>query len=1478
MGASELTDQVKKMNKGLDSSASKMKNFGKESKKAMSDTNKETTELEKNWRKLESSIMSGTKVSAKDLLGKFSVKELNEELSTISEKMDLTRDSKTYESLKKYYDGLKLVSDEFKRLRGNIVRADNQLKTQFQTTLQGQQHTWENTTSAIGEMEDKLYLLASTGKRNTAEFRELAKEASRLKQAIRETDYEIDSMTESSKGIMKMVSMTQGFTALAQGTQGISQLFGFDSENAMKGIQTMTALQGIASALQTIQEQIKQGTAFGKTIEKIYMLSEGLKAAKNGFVLLGKEFSNFTDIVSKSPLKNAVSEFSQELVEQEMIAISSSRQIRKEYVQLYKSIQDIGGTIKFGGVEGLDEALEMLERTTNDDNTKKRIDELRALVEEFSFSFNGLLDENHNTSKKTKFLAFFNDLLESFGLISSNAPKAAKAIDVFTNSLKMLSKAAIWLAIISVIIELIGWITDVIGKTYTWIVGNDKLVNSLNKVETEVDLVNKALDRYNSKLSSLKNTGIIDDVDELALKYEKLQIETLKAAKALQEFSRARGGKSLEEGTKTDDYTWFGKASEIENIDDATERLKKFREVYFELQAAVESGNDETGKRGKGWLNADIFNWFTKSDAKSDFGEMQKQVIQDIQNQINNLDLTKGTDEVKRFYELLQDPMYASAIANVENLYPEEEWAQVLKKRLEQVQSMYDQITETAKESADAELAYNKKLYEERLQRLEGFNEQQKRVRNNLTEAIEDERERELQALYNAEQDEIDAARRQGNEMLKLNADKVDVENAVQQEILSIQKKYRRLESDMLKKHQEDKLEELEESEWNITDILRRIRDNRLSAEEESLKKHLQEIENERQDAIEDAYKEAEEAAKEGHNLTELYNELVLSINIKYDALVKKEKEAYYKELLRMYEDYQRAMTEVNNQMESDRLEAKGADVDINYNQNINTSSGSFDFNAKYGALIQAEKKYSAERLKIELDYLEEKKKLDEETVSLDKDTSLIDEKNRYNDRLAELKQFKEDGSATEEEYNDLVEKENELHNQHLLQIEQKYQNDLTTINNQYLVDRKSMISQSLSDNANLYQEYVNQVNDIMSNVGQDLNVFGIMDYGKTKKQMDDALKAVEEGTNAIDDEIKNLDRKLKSGQITYADYKVAKQQLQDTKDELESQGKDITKMLDTLLTEIMGQWKGLVDSWVGQISSLLTTMNETSIQLIDNQLAEIEHQLEIQQEAYDKAEEAAEAHKDKMDSIEDELADARGSRRQFLIDTLAAQQAAYLEDVAAQQKAEQEKEKLEKKQKELEKKRQEQEKKSKVQQAVINTYMAVSNALAVQPWFVGLALSAVALALGMRNVAAIKSTPIYEDGGVIQGARHSQGGVKVLGGQAEVEGGEFITNRKSTAANLPLLTYINDTKRTVTQDDLYQFFNGGIPTVKSKMTRKFASGGQLPTTNGSEVNRVMSVSNANEDNKMYVVQVTDIISAQKNLEKVQVLSGLVNE
>jgi hypothetical protein len=38
--------------------------------------------------------------------------------------------------------------------------------------------------------------------------------------------------------------------------------------------------------------------------------------------------------------------------------------------------------------------------------------------------------------------------------------------------------------------------------------------------------------------------------------------------------------------------------------------------------------------------------------------EAEKAIISDIQYRINNLDLSKGVDEIKKFIDLLDTPMY----------------------------------------------------------------------------------------------------------------------------------------------------------------------------------------------------------------------------------------------------------------------------------------------------------------------------------------------------------------------------------------------------------------------------------------------------------------------------------------------------------------------------------------------------------------------------------------------------------------------------------------------------------------------------------------------------------------------------------------------------------------------------------------------------------------------------------------------------
>lgn len=1468
-GDKKLVDEIARLKKELNSLKETAKDIDLGSEE-YAQASEKVNQLTKDFTKLDSSIKKRNIENLKDTL-KDATKEadnLSESVDDVKKKFDSIKGIKLDENsvkryglsigdlkwqisqLEKAIEGMEIGSGKWQATNRELldlkqtlaqvqkqmeaaVRAEDQLNTKIKLNINGMSLSFDDVNQAIGVLEDKLYALSAAGQTNTKEFSNIQAEIVRLRKEVIRTDAEIDSMATSFGGIDKVFGKFRGVTSLFAMGEGFTSLFG-DNQQLTESIQKMTSLMVILEAMKEASEEMAKQSSMGKFFTSII---NGADNIIKKIPLIGSGIKNLDLRLEEANVKLQQIQKAQDFLGSFTNNIAGAALEMKKFAgnanidELIKSFTRLS-LLKIADPFGsLSEKQNELNRFQNELknllNTGQITGDQFADITEVFNNFNSELDTASNTLVQTQ-----GNLTKA----EKNAIRFSKAISLLTNTIKMAGRALLIGLLIEGISLLIDGITKAISKIGEWISGNDKLVNSNDSLQQSIDAVNKQLDNYNKQLDKEVNSKAIDNVTKLALSMTNYELTIKKVTKSLQDLiDKRKEYQTLEEGSVKDGgkFSWFGSASDVAEIEDAEKRVKEFEKTYLNLLKSVQAGTDENGDKDRWWK---LFFSLSEADARADLAEMQKVLINDIQNEFANLDLTQTGDDLykalKKVFDKMDTEMYSTAFANIENLYPEEEWAKVLKARVDQVRDMYEQLGDLDNQYGQEQTALAK------------------RIRDNYTSAIADEAERARKELENSYNDEIEAAAKNKKEIASINA------------------KYARLRVDQ-EKQLNDQLKNEAEA---LNGVLRQIRDNQLSIEEESLAKRIKALENAKNDEI--------QAAKDGGIKV---GELTLSIEQKYNKLIEKERKNHLDYLNELAEDYARKQQELQQSLKEDELNNQSRTIDINYNTNVNSSSGSFDFNAQYGDRIQAEKEFSQQRLDIELQYLQEKLRLDKEYAKLESEGNTNEETNRYNDRLKELKTYHEEGKLSLDEYNSYVEKENELHSQKLQQIQQQLTNNLSSLDNEYNNESKSITSRTLTENANLYSEYTRKVMDIMSGIGQNRNMFGILSYSETKKQMDEALKAVTDGVNAIDAEIIDLTNKLNNNEITFVDYKDARQQLEDTKKELESQGKDITASMSDLFSQVASGWKSVFDGFVSQISSLLSTLNDTQLTMIDNQLAEIEHQLEIQEEAYEKAEEAAQSHKDKMDSIEDELADARGSRRQFLIDTLAAQQAAYLEDVAAQQKAEAEKEKLEKKQQALEKKRQQQEKKAKVQQAIINTYMAVSNALAVPPWFVGLALSAVALGLGMKNVAAIKSTPIYEDGGVIQGGviqgkRHSQGGVKVLGGQAEVEGGEFITNRKSTAKNLPLLTYINDKKREVTPQELMEFFSNGTPKMKSKSTRIFADGGMLPTTDGSEVNRVISVADTTEDNSTYVVQVVDIVNATENLKKVQTLSGLVNE
>jgi hypothetical protein len=102
------------------------------------------------------------------------------------------------------------------------------------------------------------------------------------------------------------------------------------------------------------------------------------------------------------------------------------------------------------------------------------------------------------------------------------------------------------------------------------------------------------------------------------------------------------------------------------------------------------------------------------------------------------------------------------------------------------------------------------------------------------------------------------------------------------------------------------------------------------------------------------------------------------------------------------------------------------------------------------------------------------------------------------------------------------------------------------------------------------------------------------------------------------------------------------------------------------------------------------------------------------------------------------------------------------------------------------------------ITESLIQGLLAVTRAAAAPPGFPLNLPSVIAVgALSAANTAAIAAKK-FQDGGLIVGKPHSQGGVKfAVGGQVgfEAEGGEYIVNKRATAKNLPLLQRINSQK-----------------------------------------------------------------------------------
>jgi hypothetical protein len=272
--------------------------------------------------------------------------------------------------------------------------------------------------------------------------------------------------------------------------------------------------------------------------------------------------------------------------------------------------------------------------------------------------------------------------------------------------------------------------------------------------------------------------------------------------------------------------------------------------------------------------------------------------------------------------------------------------------------------------------------------------------------------------------------------------------------------------------------------------------------------------------------------------------------------------------------------------------------------------------------------------------------------------------------------------------------------------------------------------------------------------------------------------------------------------------------------DEKKKAEEDFQKTRNQLIVDGVNQGLQVAQSAanaLGAINDLVNAQAQAKIDESAARIAEIEEKNAEVEDTISNINEQAEESANRINELESGLADARGERSEILKQQLEDEKAnrqgllrqeneAVKKKIENEKKIEKEKQKIEK----LEKERREREKILAITNAVINTALGVSQALSSSPPPLSFVLAGAVGVIGAAQIALIASQK-YEDGGLLEGPLHSQGGIKGSGrfGNIEVEGGEFIVNRRSTQQYLPLLEAIN----------------GGGGSSKSS----FADGGTLP-------------------------------------------------
>ena len=1389
---------------------------------------------------------------------------------------------------------LEIAKKRAEDLKKQIEEVGQQIQSmpKFTVNVGDTVREFDNAKQASKELLQEYTKLVAEGKQDTQEARNLAEAYGRVATATKNARGELQSYVGNAKALKDTVEIMQGVASIGSLGAGLSGLFGGKNEELDKSLKTFTNLSLIMNGLANLQKSINDKTSvWGATLAWVW------EQADKGLTWFGK-ITGLSKLLGErlggdlAPLIRIGDELNETVAEFDEL-VERTKQENTELGELGAKLAEATkeASLLKARLDSTSSPEQKVELTDNLKEKQSEIDGYREKLTQLSAAGNKTAESMLDLNAIITSLS--NKTLKGFSTVTQKAVdrllamgKAGRVVAIGINfasaAFKTFAKATIILAALQVALEGVEWVVEKLGDAWKVLTGHGGLEidKQMQMAADNTELANEQLEKYINTMNLAKNLGLLSELQAQGLVFKEIDKYIQKAGKDLQDYIKIQKDlKDMPLKMQYNNSSIWGDDSDIKN-------MEEFEKEWDILVKAVETGQDkiEAGsKRGSKLL-------LTSGDAVEELGDKTKAVLGDMLFQINLIDFKNPEKAVKQFRKIADDELYQSALTQMHTLFPEEEWAKSLDRMYKNLSDMVDKSEQRAKDLAVAIKQANEELANAaELSNINAISDANKR-QEALDEYNKKKRKKEIQ-------------------------DSVADEEYKQKALEALDKEYAQKAKDRAKARAKS-LQSAGDTEYAI---LKQIRDNLLALEKDGLDKQIKQLENARDDELRNANKAGKHRGELILSIQQKYQKQIEDTRVEWYKNQKKQIEQWNNELIKMAQetadelaDIQRTgrLNAINRGLEG--LENKNINqkATISYDTDVDTSSMTFEEN---DALLQKQKQYYKDLLQAQSDYNAEKAQL-QEAESRENEEQLKEQaKREYNQRVEanrqwqeaqfeELENFKKQGLITEEEFNQKNQQLADTYTQSNLDAWDTYQQKLTEATTNGEQERANIISdfrqeqQRINDEANqqaidAIQDYYNEIADI-SDREQRKNTnrhTGLFNYAKEKERLEQVKAGYEETIVELEAQYDDLVEQYNSGEIDFGQFTNAKKQIED----LEKQAKDGAENTSEGLNDLFQNWAESVNSFASKIASqfqdMFSTFQNIQSLMLDAEAAQLDEEqkmldkeTEMVEKAYDKQADIVQRYKDAINGTEDELKNARGERRLALLDSLVQQKEGYAAETEALKKQELEKEKiaqkeeqLKKKQDALEKKRKQLQQKASIVNATINTALGVTQALAAWPPPASYALASAVGALGAVEIALIASQK-YKKGGLLSGPSHEQGGIKVpvRGGLAEVEGSEYIVNKKTTTENLSLIEFVNSRKRRLQLDDFIEFYSGKAKGHKPGSSLKFAQGGTLPELtdySDYQVNQPVVV-DLTLDSKVSVV---DISNALDRLTQVKVLAGV---